>query len=142
MQSQANFYYRFHPTRYPFPTQRYIGETERLFGILETRLADRDYVAGSGRGKYSIADMAIWPFINAAAVAGIELEEGFPSVYKWWEQINERPAVKKGTMVPSGEEFRFGYEVVRRKMKEDPEGYEERERPLKEALEMARKEFA
>lgn len=140
MQAQANFFYRFNPDRYAFPTQRFVGETERLYGVLNTRLAGRNYLAGSGGGKYSLADIAIWPFINASAVTGIKLVN-FPHVYKWWNRISERPAVQKGNMVPSGQEFPYGLKVLQRQTKEDPQGMEERERPLREALEKAQKEF-
>ena len=103
-------------------------------------MADRDYLAGDGRGKYSIADIAIWPFVNAIAVAGIELKR-FPHVYRWWDCIGERPAVQKGMTIPSGQEFPFGLKTVQRKMREDPKEIEERERPLRESLEKAQKEF-
>jgi glutathione S-transferase len=140
-QAQANFFYRFAEERYAFPTQRFIGETERLYGILNARLANRDYLAGSDRGRYSIADIAVWPFVNAIAVAGIELEEMFPHVYQWWSRISDRPAVQKGTTIPSGQEFAFGYKQLKQKAKDDPEGTEAQERPLREALEKAKKEF-
>lgn len=89
MQTQANVYYRFNPERYAFPTQRFVGETERHYGVLETRLANRDYIAGNGRGKYSIADIALWPFVDAIGVAGIDLER-FPNVWSWWKRVGER----------------------------------------------------
>ncbi|KAF2877951.1 glutathione S-transferase [Massariosphaeria phaeospora] len=140
IQAKANFFYRFQPQRHGFPTQHFIGETERNYGILDARLADRDYVAGPGRGKYSIADIPAWAFINAAGVTGLKLEK-FPNIYRWWERIGERPAVQKGLKVPSGEEFAFGYKVMQKKAQEDPQGTEEREGPLREALEKAQKEF-
>lgn len=89
MQTQANAYYRFNPVRYAYPTQRFVGETERHYGVLDARLAERDYIAGHGRGKYSIADIAIWPFADAISVAGVDLQK-FPNVLKWWERIGER----------------------------------------------------
>lgn len=58
MQGQANHFFRLAKERIPYPTQRYVGETERLFGILDSHLADRDYLVGPGKGKYSIADIA------------------------------------------------------------------------------------
>lgn len=140
MQAQANFYYRFCPERYAFPTQRFFGETERLYGVLEARLANRDYIAGPGPGKYSIADIAVWPFINSSTVTGIDLGK-FPNVYVWWERIEERPAVRSGMMVPSGIEFPYGYKAALQRAKDDPQGTEQSERILKEALERAQKEF-
>ncbi|KAF2106590.1 glutathione S-transferase [Lophiotrema nucula] len=140
IQAQANLFYRFHPERYAFPTQRYVGEVERLYGVLDKRLDGREYVAGPGTGRYSIADIALFPFIDAAAVTGIEIER-WPNLYAWWERVGERPAVQKGMSVPSGEYFRFGYKKVKKMWKDDPEGVEERERPLREALEDARRDF-
>jgi glutathione S-transferase len=140
MQAEATFFYRFCEERYAFPTQRSFGETERLYGVLDTRLANRDYLAGPGRGKYSIADIAAWHLINASAVTGIELEK-FSNVYRWWDRIDERPVVQKGLMVPTGQEFPYGYKAILKKTKEDPQGTEQSERPSKEALEKAQKEF-
>lgn len=140
MQGQANHFYRFTKERYAYPTQRYVGETERLYGVLDARLADRDYLAGSGRGKYSIADIANYGWVNGAGLAGIDLEK-FPNVYKWFERLSDRPAVQKGVAVPSGNPSPFGWKQMQEKKKEDPEGTEEKERPLKEALAKAQKEF-
>ncbi len=58
MQGQANHFYRLAKERIPYPTQRYVGESERLYGILDNQLKDRDYLVGTGKGKYSIADIA------------------------------------------------------------------------------------
>ena len=58
MQGQANHFYRLAKERIPYPTQRYVGETERLYGVLDHQLKDRDYLVGPGKGKYSIADIA------------------------------------------------------------------------------------
>jgi glutathione S-transferase len=140
IQAQASYFYRFSGGLHPFPTQRFVAELERIYGVLETRLLNRDYLAGAGRGTYSIADIASWSFVNAAGIAGIELEK-FPHVYRWWDRIKERPAVRKGTMVPSGEEFPFGYKQVQQMAKQDPQGTEKREAPLREALQKAKDEF-
>ncbi|CAO2655375.1 Nn.00g104390.m01.CDS01 [Neocucurbitaria sp. VM-36] len=140
IQAQANIYYRFNDERIAFPTQRFVGETERHYGVLDARLADRDYIAGPGRGRYSIADMALWPFADALGVAGIDLSK-FPNVYAWSERVGERPAVKKGMCVPSGESFRFDYAKMLKMKEENQKGWEEREGPLKQALENAQKEF-
>ncbi|KAL1630411.1 hypothetical protein SLS56_004939 [Neofusicoccum ribis] len=100
MQGQANHFYRLAKERIPYPTQRYVGETERLYGILDSHLADRDYIVGPGRGKYSIADIANFSWINVAYFAGVDLDQ-FPNLLKWWERVEARPAVRKGTSVPT-----------------------------------------
>ncbi|CAD6440075.1 85ad0488-f184-4e6b-8703-312142ff95d7 [Sclerotinia trifoliorum] len=66
MQGQANHFYRLAKERMPYPTQRYISECERLYGVLDRFLADRNYLVGPGRGKYSIADIANFTQVNAA----------------------------------------------------------------------------
>ncbi|AYG95885.1 glutathione S-transferase family protein [Brevundimonas naejangsanensis] len=73
-----------------YGVQRYTRETNRLYGVLDRRLADRPYVAGD----YSIADMAIWPWILPQA-QGQDLSH-FPHVADWVKRVGERPAVQKG----------------------------------------------
>ena len=105
MQGQANHFYRLAKERIPYPTQRYIGETERLFGILDTRLNSRDYLVGPGRGKYSIADIASFGWANGGYFAGIDVKS-FSNVQKWLDRINTRPAVQKGLSVPTPSRFK------------------------------------
>ncbi len=78
---------------------RYTNETHRLYGVLDKRLEGRDFVAGG----YSIADMAIWPWIVPWKNQGIELD-AFPRLKAWFERVGERPAVKAGFKV--GEDLR------------------------------------
>jgi GST-like protein len=66
-----------------------------LYGVLDRRLAEREYVAGS----YSIADMAIWPWISRFEWQTIELGK-YPNVLRWYKAIAGRPAVEKGYHVP------------------------------------------
>lgn len=58
----------------------YLEETKRLYGVLEIRLTDRDYLAGPGRGKYSIADMNVLPWIKIHGFTGIESLDQWPNV--------------------------------------------------------------
>ena len=81
-----------------YGVRRYTDETNRLYGVLNKRLADRDYVAG----EYSIADMAIWPWILPGP-QGQNLED-FPHLKAWMERVGARPAVKAGRAV--GDELR------------------------------------
>lgn len=83
--------------RIPYGIQRYIGETERLYGVLDIRLKGRKYLVGE---KYSIADIAVFSWVNVAYLAGIDLAD-FPNLHKWWERINKRPAVQRGLKIPT-----------------------------------------
>ena len=78
---------------------RYTNETHRLYGVLDRRLEGRDFVAGA----YSIADMAIWPWIVPWKMQGVDLDD-FANVRRWFDRVGERPAVQKGRAL--GEELR------------------------------------
>lgn len=75
-----------------------------MYGVFETRLSGgntgspREYLAGNGKGKYSVADIAAWPWINNWRRPGITEEEiaQFPHLLGWIARIAERPAVKRG----------------------------------------------
>ncbi len=73
---------------------RYTNETNRLYGVLNKRLAGRDFVAGD----YSIADMAIWPWIVPWRNQGQHLND-FPNLKAWFERVEARPAVQAGLQV-------------------------------------------
>jgi glutathione S-transferase len=97
MSGQASHFRMYAPTIEPDPAKteygqkRYTNEVNRLYGVLDRRLADHEYVAGA----YSIADMASWPWIRGHAVFGQNLDE-FPNLKRWYEAINARPAVQAG----------------------------------------------
>ncbi|KAI9704617.1 MAG: hypothetical protein M1820_005530 [Bogoriella megaspora] len=124
MQGQANHFYRLAKERIPYPTQRYVGETERLLGILDKRLENRDYVAGPGKGKYSIADIANFGWANIGYFSGIDVKS-FPNLHKWLDRLNERPAVKKGLNVPGPP--KITNEVLLQKWKDDAEAGQKEE---------------
>lgn len=67
--------------------------------MLNTRLDGRDYIAGEGRGSYSIADMACWPWVSRFEWQEIDMN-AFPNVRDWYLRIAERPAVQRGYKVP------------------------------------------
>ncbi len=77
-----------------YGVKRYTDEVRRLYSVLDKRLADRDYVAGD----YSIADMAIWPWIVPYRNQGQDLDRT-PRLKAWFERIGEREAVKRGMAV-------------------------------------------
>ncbi|KAK0117756.1 hypothetical protein ONS95_012082 [Cadophora gregata] len=137
MQGQANHFYRLAKERIPYPTQRYVGESERLYGILDIQLADRDYLVGPGRGKYSIADIASFSWVNVAYFAGVDLAK-FPNVERWWKSIVARPAVKKGLAVPG--ESKLVNEAYQRRLKEE-DGFKEAEDKLKDLADKAKEQY-
>lgn len=84
--------------------ERFKNETLRVYGVLEIRLSGkytgepRDYLAGKGKGKYSVADIGTWPWVKAWEFSGFTQEEmkPFPHLLKWIDRIAERPAVQRG----------------------------------------------
>ena len=137
MQGQAGVFLRNPKEKIAYGIQRYVGECERLYGVLNTRLADRDYLAGTGRGKYSIADIACFGWANMTPMQGLELKD-FPNVLAWLERIAARPAVQKGISVPT--EPRMTYQSHQQKMKDDPE-YRSKHEEIMEVLKKAKEEY-
>ena len=87
MAGQNHHFARYAPEKIPYAIERYVRETNRLYGVLNQRLRDRAYVAG----EYSIADIACYPWIVSHEAQGQRLEE-FPHLRRWFESIRERPA--------------------------------------------------
>lgn len=90
MAGQANHFARYAPEDIPYGKKRYLDETKRLLGVMETRLTDREYLAAS----YSIADMASYPWVKVAPLLNIDLTQEFPMVAAWVTRIADRPAVR------------------------------------------------
>jgi GST-like protein len=90
MAGQNHHFARYAPEKIPYAIERYVKETNRLYGVLNKRLANREFVAG----RYSIADMAIYPWIVPYERQGQKLDE-FPDLKRWFVAIGERPAVHR-----------------------------------------------
>ena len=90
MAGQNHHFNIYAPEKIPYAQERYIKETSRLYGVLNKRLEGREFVAG----EYSIADMAIYPWIVPYEKQGQNLSD-FPNLKSWFEKIANRPAVKK-----------------------------------------------
>lgn len=88
MAGQNHHFSQFAAEKIPYAIKRYVDETARLYGVLDRRLADRAFVAGE---DYSIADMAIYPWIVSHKWQSQRLED-FPHVQRWFNSIKERPA--------------------------------------------------
>ncbi|HEX5006710.1 MAG TPA: glutathione S-transferase N-terminal domain-containing protein [Hyphomonadaceae bacterium] len=82
------------PEKLKYAQDRFFNETNRLFGVLEVRLRDREYIAG----PISIADFASWPWIAAYKSQGQNLED-FPALNRWFGQCRVRPGFEKGRKV-------------------------------------------
>ena len=99
MFGQVHHFVSYNPGKSPYAEDRYTNEAKRLYGVLNQRLASRDYIAGIGRGEYSIADMAIFPWVGRFDWQKIDINE-FPNVCDWYIKIANREAVQKGYHVP------------------------------------------
>ncbi|MDD2057813.1 glutathione binding-like protein [Pseudomonas sp. GD03860] len=91
MAGQNHHFNRFAPEKIPYAIKRYVDETARLYGVLDKRLMDRPFVAGN---EYSIADMAIYPWIVSHTWQGQNLDD-FPALKDWFERIQARPATQR-----------------------------------------------
>ena len=95
MLGQAHHFLHFNRGKAPYAEERFRAEARRLYGVLDRRLAGRAFVADD----YSIADIAIWPWISRFAWQEIDIAE-FPNASRWYGEIAQRPAVQKGYHVP------------------------------------------
>jgi GST-like protein len=99
MAGQLSHFVNYAQGEHPYSHKRYADEYNRCLGVLERRLADREFILG----EYSIADMASWPWVLIAKPLGQPLN-GFPNVARWREAVKQRPAVQRG--VDLGKELR------------------------------------
>jgi len=99
MMGQANVFYRYAPEKIPFAIDRYHRECRRLFEVLDTRLAEHEFLAGD----YSIADIANWSWVHTYPWSGVEID-GLDHLKRWLETIGNRPAVQRGRVVPQQQE--------------------------------------
>lgn len=91
MAGQNHHFNRFAKEKIPYAIERYVKETARLYGVLDKRLAGREYVAGD---EYSIADMAIYPWIVPHTYQEQDLND-FPDLKRWFESIARREATQR-----------------------------------------------
>ncbi|KAF5331616.1 hypothetical protein D9611_007739 [Ephemerocybe angulata] len=90
------------PEKIPYAQKRYLEETKRLYGVLNIRLNGRDYLAGDGKGKYSLADIKAFPWVKIhPLVTSIETLDEFPNVKAWLARCVAREASVSGAAVGS-----------------------------------------
>lgn len=90
MLGQNHHFRNYAPEKIPYAIERYVKETERLYGVLDDHLADREFIAGN----YSIADMAAYPWIVPYEQQQQNIDD-FPHVKRWFETIKARPAIQR-----------------------------------------------
>jgi len=95
MMGQVNVFARYFPEKIQSVIDRYRRESLRLFGVLDRQLAGNEYVAGD----YSIADIALWPWVSGYDYSGLSIE-GFDNIQRWLALVGARPAVQAGRDVP------------------------------------------
>jgi GST-like protein len=95
MLGQCHHFRNYAPEKIEYAISRYTNEAKRLYGVLDRQLAKAPFVAGK---NYSIADMAIWPWLRNWQGQGVDLEQ-VPNVKRWFAQIEARPAVQRGVKV-------------------------------------------
>jgi GST-like protein len=95
MAGQNHHFSQYAPEKLPYAIERYVKETNRLYGVLNRRLADRPFIAGA---EYSIADMAIYPWIVPYRNQGQVLED-FPHLHRWFDAIAARPGTVRAYQV-------------------------------------------
>jgi len=99
MLGQAHHFRIYAPEKIEYAINRYTNEAKRLYGVIDKRLSESKFLGGA---DYSIADMATWPWLRSWKNQGIELSE-FPKLQRWFEAIEERPAVQRAVKVLANE---------------------------------------
>jgi GSH-dependent disulfide-bond oxidoreductase len=95
MMGQANVFFRYFPEKIRPAIERYQNEVTRLFGVLDRRLKDHEYLAGD----YSIADIANWSWVRTHNWSGVPVDH-LPHLQRWLDTIAARQAAQKGITVP------------------------------------------
>jgi len=95
MLGQAHHFRIYAPQKIDYAIQRYTQEAQRLYGVMDQRLAQCKYL---GCDEYSIADIAAWPWISSYERQGVDIA-AYPNVRRWFESIGSRPAVIRGCAV-------------------------------------------
>jgi len=96
MFGQVHFFLRSAKVEVPYAIERYTKEKDRLYGVLDRRLGEAEYLAA---GEYTIADVATYPWVARHEWHKTDLAD-FPNVKRWFDAIGARPAVARGMAVP------------------------------------------
>jgi GSH-dependent disulfide-bond oxidoreductase len=91
MAGQNHHFVQYAPEKIPYAMERYVKETNRLYGVLDLRLAAREFIAGDA---YTIADIAAYPWIVPWKRQQQDLDS-FPNLRRWFNAVRERPATQR-----------------------------------------------
>jgi GST-like protein len=91
MLGQAHHFLGYAPEKIPYAMDRYRNEANRLYGVIDRRLGEHEYLAGD----YSIADIAVWPWLRRPERQGVDREQ-YPNFMRWFAAIEARPPVQRG----------------------------------------------
>ena len=95
MLGQTHHFVFYNEGKSPYAEERYLKENARIYGVLDQRLGEKEYLAG----EFSIADIATWPWISRYPRQRMDLHE-YPNLLRWYLAIAGRPAVQRGYDVP------------------------------------------
>jgi GST-like protein len=95
MLGQAHHFRVYAPEKIDYAINRYTNETKRLYGVIEKQLSQAPYLAGDA---YTVADIATFPWLRSWQNQGIDWAD-YPNVKRWFDEISERPAVRRGVTV-------------------------------------------
>ncbi len=100
MFGQVHHFVKYNKGKSEYSEQRYSKEAKRLYGVMDKKLEQNQYIVGK---SYSIADISIWPWVARFDWQEIDLNE-FPNVTRWYKEMANRPAVQKGWLVPHNDQ--------------------------------------
>lgn len=100
MFGQCHHFTKYNPGIAPYAEDRYLNETKRLYGVMNERLGKTAFLACN---EYTIADMAVWPWVARFDWQSVDLNE-FPNVRRWFLEVLDRPATRRGWNVPENEQ--------------------------------------
>ena len=100
MFGQVHHFVKYNKGKSEYAEERYSKEARRLYGVMDKRLNKNQYISGK---EYSIADISIWPWTARFDWQEIDLNN-FPNVARWYKEMIDRPAVKKGWLVPQNDQ--------------------------------------
>ena len=100
MFGQCHHFTKYNPGIAQYAEDRYRNETKRLYGVMNERLGKSPYLACN---EYTIADMAVWPWVARFDWQTVDLND-FPNVRRWYLEILDRPATRRGWNVPENEQ--------------------------------------